>query len=152
MAGGASTVVGEVEEDVFQDETTMNYEGFGDETGGGGEEALEVEDDSVGGVGAAVLEVGDGFGVSGDDPEGAEGGGFGRWGCGGGELPGTVGSLAEVGGRVRGKLEGRGGRVVAEGASGDGSAGVDAELEAGAGLGVVAIEDAEVLDVGGLDL
>jgi hypothetical protein len=30
----------------------------------------------------------------------------------------------------------------------DGSAGVDPELEAGAGLGVVAIEDAEVLDVG----
>jgi hypothetical protein len=50
------------------------------------------------------------------------------------------------GGMREDEVGGRG--VVAEGAAGDGSAGVDAELEAGAGLGVVAIEDAEVLDVG----
>ncbi len=42
--------------------------------------------------------------------------------------------------------------MVAEGAAGDGSAGVGAELEAGAGLGVVVVEGAEVLDVGRVDL
>ena len=42
--------------------------------------------------------------------------------------------------------------MVAERAAGDGSAGVDTELEAGAGLGVIAVEDAEILDVGRVDL
>ena len=65
-----------------------------------------------------------------------------------GELPGAGGTLPEGGCGARREHE-RGGRgVVAEGAAGDGSAGVDLELKAGAGLGVVAVEDAEIHDVG----
>ena len=101
--------------------------------------ALEVEDDGVGCVGAAVLEGDHRVGVGGGDPEGAEGGGLWGRGGGGGELPGSVGSLPEVGGRVGWEEKvGRGG-VIAEGAAGDGTAGVEAEVEADAGLGLVAV-------------
>lgn len=39
--------------------------------------------------------------------------------------------------------------MVAEGAASDGSTGMDAEVQAGARLGPVAVEEAEVVDVGG---
>ena len=68
------------------------------------------------------------------------------------ELPGAGGALPEGGRCVRREHQVGGRGVVAEGAAGDSSAGVDAELQAGARLGVVAVEDAEVGDVGGGDL
>jgi hypothetical protein len=42
--------------------------------------------------------------------------------------------------------------VVAQCAAGEGSPGVDAEVQAGAWLGLVAVEEVEIFDVGGVDL
>ena len=120
--------------------------------GRGGEVAAEVEDDGVGGEDTAIEKLGDAVGVGGGDPERTEGGGLGGWIGRGGELPGSGGALPEAGGGVRREEEVGGRGVVAQGAAGDGSAGVDAEMEAGAGLGLVAVEEAEVFDVGGVDL
>ena len=60
--------------------------------------------------------------------------------------------MPEVGGGVWGEEEVGEGGVGAEGSSGEGSAGVEAEVEAGAGFGLVAVEEAAVFDVGGGDL
>jgi len=69
LAGVPSPVVGDAVDHVFEDEAVVRDEEVGDGAGGGGEGASEVEDDGVGGVGAAVLEVGDGVGAGGDEPE-----------------------------------------------------------------------------------
>ena len=115
-------------------------------------ERREGDHDGIGGEGAAIEQLGHAGGVSGCEPERAQGGGL-WWAFGqGSELPVAGGALPEGGGGVRREHQVRGRGVVAESAAGDGSAGVDLELEAGAGLGVVAVEDAEVGDVGGGDL
>ena len=130
----------------------MEHDRLGDLAGRGGERAAEGDHDGIGGEGAAIEQLGHAGGVGGGDPERAQGRGLRGWIGGRGELPGAGGALPEPGGGV-GRNDQVGGRgVVAEGAARDGSAGVDPELEAGAGLGEVTIEDAEVLDVGRPDL
>ena len=62
LAGEACSLVGEVVEDLLQDQTVLRDECLGDRTGSGGEGASKGDDDGVG--------------VSGSDPEGTEGGGL----------------------------------------------------------------------------
>jgi hypothetical protein len=114
--------------------------------------AAEVESDGVGREDTAIEKRGHAFGAGCSDPQGTQGSGLGRRIGERGDLPGSRGSLPEVGGRVRRKEQVGGGGVVAEGAAGDGSTGVESEMEAGAGLGLVAVEEAEVFNVGGVDL
>src|SRR5262245_1008875 len=49
LAGDSSPTVREAIEDVFQDEAVVDHEGLGDRAGGGGEIAVEVDHDSIGG-------------------------------------------------------------------------------------------------------
>jgi hypothetical protein len=75
LPGRASPTVREAIEDIFQDETVVDHEGHGDRAGRGGETAAEGEHDGIGGVGAAIEQLGDGGGVGGGgDPEEAGGG------------------------------------------------------------------------------
>ena len=71
LAGVPSHIVREAVADVLQDEAVVEEHGVGDRAGGGWEGASEVQDDGVGCVGAAVLEVDHRVGVGGGDPEGA---------------------------------------------------------------------------------